>query len=264
MRMRLRTLLVGIGAVVVGAVVVVAVTASSGGQTRPGTVRVITGDPAPAVLDGEWPTTAPPPQHPTSFTVADAIVPQVPLFSSPGVPLEGGRVLDNPTWEGLDVLFLVKGVSDEWLGVQVSSRPNGMRAFVRAADVKLRTVPNWIRVDLSDRVSRVLHGDDVIWQTKVAIGAPSTPTPLGMYFVDGTVFLNDDGGPYGAAQLSVSAFSEVHYQFGGGVGQLALHGTNAPGLLGQAVSNGCIRMTNEAILKLATMAPNGTPVEFVP
>lgn len=42
-----------------------------------------------------------------------------------------------------------------------------------------------------------------------------------------------------------------------------VHGTNEPWLIGQAVSNGCIRLTNEDILYLYDNTPLGTPVLIV-
>jgi lipoprotein-anchoring transpeptidase ErfK/SrfK len=41
---------------------------------------------------------------------------------------------------------------------------------------------------------------------------------------------------------------------------IAVHGTNSPELLGQAVSHGCIRMTNEAARQLYHEVEVGTPV----
>lgn len=41
---------------------------------------------------------------------------------------------------------------------------------------------------------------------------------------------------------------------------IAVHGTNNPDLLGQAVSHGCIRMTNEAVRRLYHEVEVGTPV----
>ena len=41
---------------------------------------------------------------------------------------------------------------------------------------------------------------------------------------------------------------------------IAVHGTNAPELLGQAVSHGCIRMTNEAARRLYHEVEIGTPI----
>ncbi|GFO58642.1 hypothetical protein GMST_09670 [Geomonas silvestris] len=40
----------------------------------------------------------------------------------------------------------------------------------------------------------------------------------------------------------------------------ALHGTNRPETIGQAVSHGCVRLVNEDIAKLYQMVPVGTPV----
>jgi len=40
----------------------------------------------------------------------------------------------------------------------------------------------------------------------------------------------------------------------------ALHGTNLPETVGQAVSHGCVRLLNEDIAKLYQMVPTGTPV----
>jgi lipoprotein-anchoring transpeptidase ErfK/SrfK len=53
-------------------------------------------------------------------------------------------------------------------------------------------------------------------------------------------------------------------QFGSGDGQIALHGTDDLGDLGQEVSNGCVRMANEAITALANSLPLGAPVTIRP
>jgi lipoprotein-anchoring transpeptidase ErfK/SrfK len=63
--------------------------------------------------------------------------------------------------------------------------------------------------------------------------------------------------------LSIAAYSEVLTNFGGGVGQIAIHGTNARGSVGKEASNGCIRLYNEDIVRLRDLAPTGTPVEIV-
>lgn len=203
------------------------------------------------------------PKHPTSFVVADATVAEVPLFSSPGTPLADRSPLTNPTRENLPLLFLLKERHDEWLKVLVSARPNGMEAWVRAADVQLRRVPNWIRVELGTRKVTVFHGDTGVFETTGAVGRASAPTPTGLFFVDGVVRLADPTGPYGIGQMSVSGFSDVYQRFGRGIGQIALHGTNADGLLGQAVSHGCVRLANDALQRVMELSPSGTPVEIV-
>ena len=214
----------------------------------------------PATLTGAWPTAADPDAHPTSWTVADATGPTVTLFSAPDVPLADRPEMANPTHEGLPVVFVVLEERGEWLHVRVSRRPNGFTAWVRRAEVSLRTVPYWIKVEVGARRVSVVQGEVVRWQTTAAVGTDRTPTPLGTFFVDGWVPLAGNG-PYGAGQLSVAGFSDVLHSFGGGVGQIAIHGTNRPELLGQPVSNGCVRLENAQLLELVAMAPLGTPVE---
>jgi lipoprotein-anchoring transpeptidase ErfK/SrfK len=200
---------------------------------------------------------------PTSFTAADAVVDRVPLFESPGVPLAGGRTLSNPTSEGMSLVFLVKQNQGEWLQVQIPSRPNGATAWIRRSDVFLRTVPNHIVIDLGARRLTVLRGAQPLGQFPVAIGAPGRPTPTGDFYVDAVVHLARDTGAYGAGQLSVTAFSDVYQTFGGGPGEIAIHGTNDPALIGGTVSHGCVRMLNADWLQVADLAPTGTPVSIV-
>lgn len=217
----------------------------------------------PALVEGDWPvtTSAPQPRHPTEFPVADAVGPTVELFRAPDEPL--GTTLDNPTWEGLAVVFAVLEERGSWLHVRVSTRPNGMTAWVRRADVVLRTVPNWVQVEVGARRVTVFHGDTPLLSTTVAVGRDATPTPIGSFFVDGIVALDPPHPAYGAGQVSVSGFSETLTSFGGGVGQIALHGTQATALLGQETSNGCVRLDNDAIRAVMDLAPTGTPVEIV-
>jgi lipoprotein-anchoring transpeptidase ErfK/SrfK len=187
----------------------------------------------------------------------------VSIFSAPDVAYGDKPQLSNPTHEGLPVVFLVLEENGPWLKVRVSSRPNNLVAWVRRAEVALRTVPNRVLVEVGARRVTVFQGSEVLLRETVAVGTNRTPTPLGTFFVDGFVPLSPDTGPYGAAQVSVAGFSDVLQSFGGGVGQIAMHGTNNPALLGQPVSNGCVRMSNDAILRMAQLAPLGTPVDIV-
>lgn len=207
-------------------------------------------------------TTTTRPEDP-GFVVADAVAPLVDLYREPGVPYDEKPWMANPTHEGLDVVFLVLEEKPEYLKVRVSSRPNGLIAWVKRNQVKLRTVPNHVLVEVGARRVTVFKGDEVVFQETAAVGTDRTPTPLGKFFVDGIVELAYKGGSYGTHQISVSGFSDALTSFQGGNGQIALHGTNRPELLGQPVSNGCVRLSNEAIGRLAWLAPTGTPVEIV-
>jgi lipoprotein-anchoring transpeptidase ErfK/SrfK len=250
---------------IVAAVAVVGIGAALGfgpanPPVAPGSVTLTAGAPRSATITGTW---APRPTTPTSYLVADATGPTVGLYEQPDRPLAAKPTLANPTGEGLPVVFLVLDDQGPWLHVRVSSRPNNLTAYVKRSEVALRTVPNRVLVEVGARRVTVFHGDQIILQDVVAVGADRTPTPLGNFFVDGTVKVPYDTGPYGAYQVSVSGFSDVLQSFGGGVGQIAMHGTNRPELLGQPVSNGCIRMSNETITKMADLAPLGTPVDVI-
>ena len=92
-------------------------------------------------------------------------------------------------------------------------------------------------------------------------GAPRTPTPPGTYYITDPVDLRSSpNGGYGAYALGISGFSEVLFEFNGGPGQLAVHGTPDPSQVGSDISNGCIRVPNDIIVEIAKQAPLGTPV----
>jgi lipoprotein-anchoring transpeptidase ErfK/SrfK len=203
------------------------------------------------------------PVAPGETDAADAVVPAVPLFDSPTAP-RPFKTLTNPTWEKVPLILHVIEDHGPWLRVRVNTRPNGSTAWIHRTDVSIRRVPNRIIIELGARRLTVLHGNDILTQHQVAVGAPGTPTPLGEFYVDATVRLKNNHPTYGAGQLSVSGFSEVLQSFGGGIGQIAIHGWNSSGAMGKAVSNGCIRMVNEDWTRVADMAPNGTPVSIRP
>lgn len=274
----------GAGAVVVAVLVVVValvvvVTRDTGAVEA--TVAEATTAAAPEV-QGTWETTTTTSTLPTtpaddgltiapaltrpyadSFLVADAKGPSVALYSEPDVPVPSGRTLENPTWEGLALTFLVRERGTEWLHVQFMGRPNSGLAWIRASDVTLRRVPNHILIERGAKRLSVMQGDEVIFQTDVATGKDESPTPLGTFFVDGIVRLSPPHRAYGVGQVSFSGFSEVYDSFGGGVGQVALHGTQDPALIGTPASAGCVRMRNEDITRVMGMAATGTPVEVI-
>lgn len=194
-------------------------------------------------------------------TVADVKGSKIGLYSTPG-QAEADDAFDNPTWEGLALVFLVQQRQGDWLEVQLNTRPNQTTAWIRAADVTLRQVTHRIVVSLASRSLTVYDGQTPVMEAPVAIGEPTTPTPRGNYYIDGAVRTPDPSGVYGPFQVSVAAFSEVLMSFGSGVGQIAFHGTNAPSLVGSAVSNGCLRMKNADITRLANTVPIGTPVQI--
>ena len=204
------------------------------------------------------------PPWPAHFTAADAVVARVALYQSPGKLVPTGVTLPNPTVEGLPLVFLVRRTTAKWLQVQIQSRPNGATVWIKRSDVATRRVPNHILIERRARRITVFHGSRKVSQDVAAVGKATSPTPLGTFYVDGIAKPPNPNGLYGAYQISFTGFSDVYQRFGAGIGQVALHGTNQPALLGTPASHGCVRLSNESITRLVALAPSGTPVEVVP
>ena len=91
---------------------------------------------------------------------------------------------------------------------------------------------------------------------QVAIGAPGMETPLGHFYVQAR-FVPDDSF-LGVFAVETSAYSKLTEWPGGGV--VGIHGTSMPQLLGQAVSHGCVRVSNTTAAAMRKLAPLGTPI----
>jgi lipoprotein-anchoring transpeptidase ErfK/SrfK len=149
------------------------------------------------------------------------------------------------------------GVS--WYRVQLPMKPNGITGWVRPYAVNVVPLTTRIQVDLSARrVTLFVRGKKVL-SARAAIGTSATPTPTGRYYVNQRLIPEDTSGPFGPGAIGISAFSEVLTGWVQG-GPIAIHGTNRPYLLGQAVSNGCIRIHNDKLVRLFKRALAGTPV----
>jgi lipoprotein-anchoring transpeptidase ErfK/SrfK len=91
-----------------------------------------------------------------------------------------------------------------------------------------------------------------------ATGTGGTPTPVGSFYLTELLAPTNQG--YGPFAYGLSAFSDALNSFGGGPGQIGLHGTDDEASIGQAASHGCIRLSNADISELAAMLPLGTPI----
>jgi hypothetical protein len=84
----------------------------------------------------------------------------------------------------------------------------------------------------------------------IAVGSPSTPTPVGEYQV---ISKGIDWGPaFGPRWLGLNVPWGIY----------GIHGTNRPYSIGQHLSHGCIRMKNKDIRELFEMIPLGTKVNI--
>jgi hypothetical protein len=160
---------------------------------------------------------------------------------------------------GVRRVVLGKDCKIHWYRVRLPMRPNGSEGYVHADDVRLVRVPTRIFVDLSERKLVLYRKGEPILTATVAIGAPSTPTPTGRYYVNQRLIASDPAGPWGPGAVGISAFSDVLQEWIQG-GPIAIHGTNDPSSIGQAVSHGCIRLPNDVLRRVFEIADAGTPV----
>jgi lipoprotein-anchoring transpeptidase ErfK/SrfK len=143
--------------------------------------------------------------------------------------------------------------------VQVPMRPNGSTGWVAPSAVDVAVVRTRIEVDLAKRRLTLYRRGRAVLRAPVAIGSSATPTPTGRYYVNQRLIPADRSGPFGPGAVGISAFSDVLTGWTQG-GPIAIHGTNAPWSIGQAVSNGCIRVRNPVLVRVFRAALAGTPV----
>lgn len=147
-----------------------------------------------------------------------------------------------------------------WLRVRLPGRPNSHAGWIAASRTR-RTATAWhLRVKLSDRRVTVFRDGRAMRRFRAVVGHPSTPTPTGRFFVEEALALpsNAAGGPFA---LAASARSNVLQEYGGGPGQIALHGTDfLSDPLGTAASHGCIRLSTRSITWLARRIGSGVPL----
>lgn len=164
-----------------------------------------------------------------------------------------------PTVFGVVARRVEEDCEPSWYQVRLPRRPNRRLGWVRAADVMVGEVRTRLLVDLSDRRVTLFRSGRRVLSTRAAVGASSTPTPTGTFHVDQRLHSNDPSGPFGPSAVGIAAYSEVLTGWAQG-GPIAIHGTNRPDLIGQAVSNGCVRVRNEVVRRIFDETLSGTPV----
>jgi lipoprotein-anchoring transpeptidase ErfK/SrfK len=175
---------------------------------------------------------------------------------------------ENPWGQHLRLL-VIRGATDDhgdfWLRVQIPIWPNGQTGWIAASDVRLAEVSDRVVIDLSERRLVRLRGDEPVARVRVAVGSAATPTPPGRYFVWAKVDTGRPSGPYGSFILGLSGFSEVIEPWTEFPGEprLAIHGTDDPTDVGEAISKGCVRISNH-LLRHIRDVPMGTPVVIQP
>lgn len=187
-------------------------------------------------------------------------------FRSPGrgaflpLPLEDPYGFPT-TLSVLDQTRLCSGAT--WYRVRLAHWPNGTTGWVRATDVATTKLRVRIVVDVSAHQLTLYRAGHVVLRSPAAIGKPSTPTPLGTFFVTQRFVVDPPTGAYGPRALGISAFSNVLRSWRDG-GPIGIHGTDETFSIGKPVSHGCVRLPNDLIIKLFAVTPLGTPVVVEP
>jgi len=172
-------------------------------------------------------------------------------------------VLSDKTAHGEPATFLVKRTQGAWVRISLARRPNGSSGWVKRSAVTLLVNFYRLKIDLTAHRLTLFRSGRVAERIPIGVGKALTPTPTGVYFIVELLRTPDPTGLYGPYAFGLSAYSTVLTQFGaGGKGEIGLHGTNHPELLGQDVSHGCIRIANRDITLLSKILPLGTPVEI--
>jgi hypothetical protein len=150
-----------------------------------------------------------------------------------------------------------------WAAVAVVAM--GMAAPVMAQTVAPTVAPTaakrLIVVSLEDRKLALVEDGQVKKVYTVAIGKPSTPSPVGTFTIErrvaNPVYHHGDktvqpgpGNPVGTRWMGLS------------IKGYGIHGTNVPSSIGKAASHGCIRMGKADVEELFDMVEAGDTVEL--
>jgi lipoprotein-anchoring transpeptidase ErfK/SrfK len=225
------------------------------------------------------PPTTTTPAYVSQIAAAKDGVTQIDVYDSPTAPTPKLQ-LPNPWLVDPNVptstvrqVFLVEAQrADGWVQVLLPVRPNGSSGWVHASDVTITPNIYKINISLSAHTIKVTRGDAVIYTGPVAVGATDpplpdvgkpSPTPTGEYYLRVLIQAPDPTTVYGPYAYGLSSHSDALDTFGGGDGEIGIHGNNDASVLGTSITHGCVRMDNAAITMLTKQLPLGTPVSIV-
>ena len=162
-----------------------------------------------------------------------------------------------------NIVLVARGIDVDrrqtWYEVRLPILPNGSTGWVRRTALgNLYTVHTHLYVNRRTFTATLERDGRTIFTTRVGVGRPSSPTPAGQFYIRDLITGFDD--PFfGPVAFGTNGRSAVNTDWPRG-GVIGIHGTNAPDLLPGAVSHGCIRMVNSAILRLVKLMPVGSPL----
>jgi lipoprotein-anchoring transpeptidase ErfK/SrfK len=250
------------GALMLVALFAVVAGCGGGGSATLGT-QVVPTSTTTAVPQATKPV-GPPVAYDAQAKVANLAIYSSPTTAQPQQTVPNPWVVDpNYPDQTVPQVFLVKEQrSDGWVQVLLPVRPNGSTGWVHASDVTITPNPYHVVVSLGAHQITVTGGSGLVYQGAVAVGAPSTPTPTGQYYIRVLEKAIDPTTVYGPYAYGLSSHSDALTTFDGGDAEIGIHGNNDASVLGTNVTHGCVRMDNDAITMLSKLLPLGTPVDI--
>ena len=156
----------------------------------------------------------------------------------------------------------VVGVRGRWVKVTAEALPNGHYAWAEfGRDVAVHPIQWTLRASLSRRTLDVVRGNQIVRRMRVAIGAPSSPTPVGHFAVAEKLT-----GPFGPAlgtRILVLTARQPRLPAGWNTSityYVAIHSGSGRG---SAVSAGCLHATEADVRYLMRTVPLGTAVQIL-
>jgi hypothetical protein len=130
----------------------------------------------------------------------------------------------------------------EWLKLRIPGRPNGRVGWVRRYAVgALHLTHDELVVNRAQLRMYYYATGRLIWSAPVAVGAPSTPTPAGRFWIRERFKLTDPGSGYYPYAFGTADYSTLTEWARGGV--VGIHGPFfQPQLIPGDISHGCIRL----------------------
>jgi hypothetical protein len=170
-----------------------------------------------------------------------------------GIPGAGGRRVGAISASRVEWLLVLATARDRrgrcWVKLRLPDRPNRAAGWVAAGRLLVRPTPWRLAVSLRARMLTVYRAGHSLRRLPVVVGAPSTPTPRGLFSIV-HAWRSEPSAFVGSWVLGLTAHSNVLRQFEGGSGEVGIHGRGGASLLdplGSAASHGCIRLSNRSI-----------------
>jgi L,D-transpeptidase catalytic domain len=199
-------------------------------------------------------------KDPSPQTVPNGLVvhpaDKIPAYASPGGPAVAAI---PPQQLGSDTWLPVVSEQPGWVQVLLPSRPNSSAAWIRVdGGITIARSPYLVLVDRSKFQLTVMREGQQVGTWTVGIGKPSAVTPAGRTFILSSI--KDTKQTFSPIVIPLGAHSDTHLTFGGGPGTVGVHGWPTDDVLGQASSDGCVRVPADALQMIAADVPLGTPV----